>query len=342
MEKVYGMVTIYDLADATGFSPATVSKALNSYPGVNYKTVDKILATAKEMGYMPNIMARSLTTKKSWLVGMLFSEELSSCLRHPHFGEIFSSAQVQLCKAGYDVVIINNSLDGDKISYLEHCHYRGVEGVLMAASSEYIHTVQCIIESDLKMVSVEMEYPERYSVLSENYNGAMLAMEYLYSLGHRKIAFIAGPLHKMSAPERYQGYRDFLSSRGLPFDPLLVVESKAYSAPEGFAAAERLLNNARGMFTAIFADYDDVACGVLNCLRANGLDVPGDVSVIGFDDLLHAEIAGLTTIRQDRDKIGCLAAEILIAQMQGLPLKHGHGVRVPTSLVVRSSCREIG
>ena len=118
------MVTIYDVATASGFSPATVSKALNSYPGVNNKTLDKILNTAKEMGYMPNIAARSLTTKKSWLVGMLFSEELFSGLKHPHFGEIFSSAQIHLCKAGYDVVIINDSLGGGKISYLEHCRYR--------------------------------------------------------------------------------------------------------------------------------------------------------------------------------------------------------------------------
>ena len=335
------MVTIYDVANATGFSPATVSKALNSYPGVNHKTVSKVMATAKEMGYTPNIMARSLTTKKSWLVGMLFSEELFSCLKHPHFGEIFSSAQVHLCKAGYDVIIINNTLGGNNISYLEHCHYRGVEGVLMAASSEFSEAVQCIVDSDLKIVSVEMKYDERYSVLSENYNGAVCAMEHLHSLGHRKIAYIAGPLNKMSAPERFQGYRDSLSNWGLPFDPAFVAEAAEYSASAGYDAAMRLLHAARGRFTAVFADYDDVACGALNCFRANGLDVPGDISVIGFDDLFHAEIAGLTTIRQDREKIGCMAADILISQMQGLPVEYGYDVRIPTSLVVRSSCRPI-
>ena len=335
------MATIYDVAVASGFSPATVSKAFNSYPGVNKNTVDVILDTAKNLGYKPNIMARSLTTKESWLVGMLFSEELYTGLRHPHFGEIFSSAQIQLGKAGYDVIIINNSLDGGSISYLEHCHYRGVEGVFIAASAEFTHAVQCIVNSDLKMVSVEMVYPERYSVLSENYNGAKLAMDYLYSLGHRKIACISGPLYKKSAPERLRGYRDFLSAQGLPYDPSLVIESEDYSAPAGMEAAQKLLHLGKGKFTAVFADYDDTACALINCFRANGIDVPGDISVIGFDDLSHAELAGLTTIRQDRERIGCLAAEILINQMQGLPLEHEYDIRIPTSLIIRSSCREV-
>jgi len=334
------MVTIYDVAAASGFSPATVSKALNSYRGVNKETADKIINTAKEMGYMPNIAARSLTTKKSWLVGMLFSEELYSGLKHPHFGEIFSSAQIHLCKAGYDVVIINNSLGGDNMSYLEHCRYRGVEGVFMAASAEFNSDVQCIVDSPLKIVSVEMAYNERYSVISENYKGAMLAMEHLYSLGHRKIAYIAGPLDRLAATERYQGYVDFLAKQGLSFDQSLVAEAAQYTTPDGYDAALRLLKTAKGKFTAVFADYDYIACGAINCFSANGLSVPGDVSVIGFDDLSIAEVAGLTTIRQDREKIGIMAADILIAQMQGLPLEQEYDVRVPTSLVVRSSCRK--
>ena len=335
------MVTIYDVAAASGFSPATVSKALNSYHGVNKNTVHRIMNTAKELGYMPNIAARSLTTKKSWLVGMLFSEELQSGLKHPHSGEIFSSAQIHLGKAGYDVVVLNNSLGSENISYFEHCHYRGVEGVFMAASSQFTQTIQCIVESDLKMVSVEMPYPGRYSVISENYKGSTLAMEHLYDLGHRKIAYIAGPLDRLSAKERYQGYIDFLAEKSLPLDHGLVVESAGYTALDGYDAALRLLKTGKGRFTAVFADYDDIACAAINCFRANGLVIPEEVSVIGFDDLSIADISGLTTIRQDREKIGCMAADILIAQMQGLPVEYSHDVRVATSLVVRKSCRRI-
>jgi len=335
------MATIYDVAAASGFSPATVSKAFNSYSGISQKTFDKIMQTAKEIGYIPNGTARALTTKKSWLVGMLFSEELWTGIKHPHFGEIFSSAQIQLSKAGYDVVFITDSLGGEDISYIDHCRYRGVEGVFMAASVQFRQAVRCIVDNDVKMVSVEMSYPQRYSVLSENYNGAMIAMEYLYSLGHRKIAHISGPLDSTAAPERYRGYRDFLAAQGLPFDSTLVAEAMDYTTPAGYDAAARLISGARGKFTAIFAAYDSLACAAMNYLRENGLDVPEDVSIIGFDDLIQAEIVGLTTIRQDREQIGRIAADILIAQMQDMPMDLPYDVLVPTSLVVRSSCRSI-
>ena len=335
------MTTIYDVALASGFSPATVSKAFNNYPGVSANTVEIIMKTAKKMGYRPNITARSLTTKKNWLVGMLFSDELATGIRHPHFSEICASAQIRLSEAGYDVVFINNSLGGGKHSYLEHCHYRGVEGVFMAASAEFGQAVQCVVDSNLNLVSVESLYPNRYSVISENYNGAKRAMEFLYSLGHRKIAYISGPMYTLSAPERYKGYCDFLSEKGLKHYQKIVVEASDYSVTAGIDASLKLLSTAKGEFTALFADYDDLAYAAISCLKESGLSVPGDVSVIGFDDLALSEISGLTTIRQDRNKIGSLAADILIAQMQNLPIEYDFDTRVPTSLVVRSSCRNI-
>jgi LacI family transcriptional regulator len=211
----------------------------------------------------------------------------------------------------------------------------------MAASTEFGQAVQCVIDSDINLVSVETAYPGRYSVISENYNGARLAMEHLYSLGHRKIAYISGPMYTMSAPERYRGYLDFLSEKGLEYDPSLVVESAEYSTPDGQEATLELLKKAKGKFTAIFADYDETAFAAMNTLRSDGIRVPEDISVIGFDDLSFSEIAGLSTIRQDRGAIGCIAADILISQMRGLPIAHDYDTRVPTSLIARNSCRSI-
>jgi LacI family transcriptional regulator len=334
------MVTIYDIAAASGFSPATVSKAFNSYPGVSQKTYDKIMATAKAMGYTPSSTARTLSTKKSWLVGMLFSEELATGIIHPHFSEIVSNAQITLGKAGYDVVFINNYFGGENeaASYLEHCRYRGVDGVILAASARFGHAVEDIIKSDLKMVSVEMTYPRKYSVISENYQGAWMAMEYLYSIGHRKIAYISVPLDSLAAPERLQAYKDFLSAKGIPYDSAIMVEAAEYSAPAGYDAATKLLSTARGRFTAVFASWDDIAISSISLFRASGLRVPEDISVIGYDDLAHSEMAELTTIRQNREKIGTLAANILISQMQSMPTEYPYDARVPTSLVLRSTC----
>jgi LacI family transcriptional regulator len=337
------MVTIYDIAAAAGFSPATVSKAFNDYPGVSRKTYEKIMATAKAMGYTPSSTARTLSTKKSWLVGMLFSEELATGIIHPHFSEIVSNAQITLGKAGYDVVFINNFFGGESgaASYLEHCRYRGVDGVLLAASANFGHAVECIVKSDIKMVSVEDIYPRKYSVISENYQGSWVAMEYLYSLGHRRIALISVPLDSIAGPERNKAYKDFLLAKGIPYDPALVVEATEYSAPAGYDAATKLLSAAKGKFTAVFASWDDIAVATISHFRACGLRVPEDISVIGFDDLAHSEMAHLTTIRQNRKKIGTLAADILIAQMQNLPIEHPYDARVHTSLVLRSSCAAV-
>jgi DNA-binding LacI/PurR family transcriptional regulator len=183
-----------------------------------------------------------------------------------------------------------------------------------------------------------MTYPRKYSVIAENYEGSAMAMEYLYSLGHRKIAYISVPLDSLAAPERYQAYKDFLAAKGLPYDPSLVVEAAEYSAPAGYDAASKLLATARGRFTAVFASWDDIAISSITLFRASGLRVPEDISVIGFDDLAHSEMADLTTIRQNREKIGTLAADILISQMQALPTEHPYDTRVPTSLVLRATC----
>uniref|UniRef100_S0DG01 Putative transcriptional regulator n=1 Tax=termite gut metagenome TaxID=433724 RepID=S0DG01_9ZZZZ len=335
------MVTIYDIAAATGFSPATVSKAFNAYPGVSKKTQVKIMDTAKAMGYTPNSTARTLSTKKSWLVGMLFSEEIATGIIHPHFSEIVSSAQIELGKAGYDVVFINNFFGGGNVSYIEHCRYRGVDGVIMAASAQFGQMVRCIVESDLKVVSVETTYPGKYSVISDNYGGGMMAMEHLYALGHRQIAHIATPLNSLAGRERYQAYLDFLKEKDISFDPSLVVETAEYSTAAGYDAIKKLAASANGRFTAVFTAWDNLALAVMHGLREIGLRVPEDVSVIGFDDLAHVETTELTTIRQDRAKIGSLAAEILIAQMQDLPIRYTYDTRMPVSLVSRASCMGI-
>lgn len=125
------MVTIYDIAEMAGYSPATVSKAFNNYKGVNIKTYEKIMEIAKTLDYTPNNNARALVTKKTWLLGVLFSEDVGTGIAHPHFGEILQSFQMRAGQQGYDVVFINKRLETTK-PYLEHCLYRGVDGVLFS------------------------------------------------------------------------------------------------------------------------------------------------------------------------------------------------------------------
>lgn len=336
------MVTIYDIAAKTGMSPATVSKVLNNYSGVSQKTRTAVLTAAKEMGYTPNTNARALVTKKSWLIGLLFSEDLGSGIAHPHFSMILQSFITRAQGYGYDVVFVNTMLRQKEASYLEHCRYRGVDGVLLAAGWHFTSHIQSLLESKIPCVSVEDIYPNTHTVITDNYTGTMQALEYLYFLGHRKIAHLCGPSKSLAGKERLGAYRAFLAQKGLQYNPRYVVEAQYYNRESGVAAAEALLQQCwDDMPTAIFASYDEIACAAQTVLQQHGFRLPMDMSIVGFDNLSIAETTGLTTIHQDRTAIGEHAADLLVKLIEGDPVEGGNIMRLPTKLIVRESAARI-
>jgi LacI family transcriptional regulator len=341
---MYPLVTIYDIAKKTGFSSATVSKVINNCSGVKKETQETVMQAAQEMGYTLNANARALITKKSWLIGVLFSEDIGTGIAHPHYSGILQSFQKVVNSKGYDIIFVNRWFGNRKVSFLEHCMYRRVDGVLIASVKNFTHEVQSVVDSELKCVSVEMPYPNHYSVLSDNYQGGLQAMEYLYILGHRKIAHIAGPLDSTAGWERYSAYKDFLLSKGMEYNPLYVAEAAAYSPEEGKKAIDQLINNCwNDMPTAVFAGYDLYALPAINVLQERGFRVPADISIIGFDNLNFAELTrpGLTTISQDREEIGRKAAELLIDLIENGESAEQLDIRVPTTLVMRGSCSHV-
>ena len=336
------MVTIYDIAAKTGLSAATVSKVFNNYVGVSSKTREVVLQAAKDMDYMPNTNARALVTKKSWLISLLFSEDIGSGIAHPHFSGILQSAITQVQGHGYDVVFVNKRLGQDDVSYLDHCRYRGVDGVLIAAGSHFTDEIQCVLDSEYTCVSVEEIYPGRHTVISDNFSGTMQALEYLYFLGHRKIAHIAGPKKRLAGRERYEAYVSFLSQKGIPYNPKYVVEAEYFRKDEGFKATTELLQQCwDDMPTAIFAAYDELACAAKTVLLSRGFRVPKDMSIIGFDDLPIAETPGITTIRQDRRLIGQMAGDMLVKLIEGGDVGEPMVHLLPTKLITRESCARI-
>ena len=338
------MVTIYDIAKETGFSPATVSKALNNYSGVNKKTYERILGAARDMGYTANANARSLVTKKSWLIGVLFSDDVDTGISHPHFSGILQSFQSSVGSKGYDVIFVNKVLGDKKVSFYEHCMLRRVDGVMIAASKKYTSEVQSVVDSKLKLVSVEMPYPGKHTIICDNEMGSLQALEHLYFLGHRKIAHIAAPLFSTAGMERYSAYRKFLEDKGLEYKPHYVVEAPSYTHESGWMAIEKMISQCwNDMPTAVFVAYDELACSAIAYLQQRGFRIPKDFSIIGFDDLEIASFTSppLSTIRQDRVTIGELAADRLIRLIEGKPGEEPKEMRIPTSLVIRGTCARI-
>ena len=338
------MVTIYDIAKVAGYSPATVSKAFNNYSGVNKKTYEKIMEVAENLGYTPNNNARSLVTKKTWLLGVLFSEDVGTGIAHPHFGEILQSFQIRAWEYGYDVVFINKKLGNKESSYLEHCLYRGVDGVLLAAGAKHTEAIQCVLSSEIKCVSVEMVYPSKHNIVSDNRMGSMQALEYLYFLGHRKIAHIACPLSSLAGAERYDAYKEFLKIKGLEENPKYFVEAEEFMPDAGSKAATKLLQQSLDdLPTAVYIGYDDAACSAMTMFQKQGFRIPEDLSIVGFDNLKVTGLTSptLTTIEQARETIGQQACDTLIKLIEGDTMDTPCEVRVPTKLIVRNSCTRI-
>lgn len=294
------------------------------------------------MGYTPNTNARALVTKKAWLIGLLFSEDVGSGIAHPHFSTILQSFITKAQGYGYDVVFVNTMLRQKEASYLEHCRYRGVDGVLLAAGRHFTSHIQSLLESNFPCVSVEDIYPNAYTVITDNYTGTMQALEYLYFLGHRKIAHLCGPSTSLAGMERLEAYKAFLTQKGLPYNPKYVVESAYYSREAGVEASNLLLQQCwDDIPTAIFASYDELACALKTVLQQRGYRIPLDISVVGFDDLAVAETAGITTVRQDRPAIGEQAADLLVKLIEGDKVEGGRIMRLPTRLIVRESAARI-
>ncbi|ETT61097.1 LacI family transcriptional regulator [Paenibacillus sp. FSL H8-457] len=340
-ELIPRLTTIYDIAKKTGYSPTTVSKVFNNYPDVREKTRVKILETAKEMGYLPNANARSLTTKRSWTIGILFVEATGAGIRHPYFGAVIESFKKISVSKGYDLMFISKDVGGRRSSYVEHCKIRGVDGVVVILSSNDDPDFQELLDSGIPCVILDSSPEHVHSVYSDNIGGSMLAIRYLHSLGHRSIAHISGGLNTFAGEQRQHGYETALRELDLNLREEYITGSDFYSTESGYEAMKRLLALADRP-TAVYAAGDLLALGAIRAVLDHGLSVPGDVSVIGFDDIEMSRYItpALTTVRQDTEQLGKVAAEILLSSIEERDTAV-KSVMLPVELMIRESCRPV-
>lgn len=335
------MTTIYDIAKKTGYSPTTVSKVFNNYSDVREKTRRHILETAKEMGYLPNANARSLTTKRSWTIGVLFVEATGAGIRHPYFSAVIESFKKVAVSKGYDLMFISKDVGGRPSSYLEHCKIRGVDGVVVILSSADDPDYQELLDSGIPCVILDASPGLAHAVYSDNVGGSMQAVEYLHSLGHRSIAHISGGVDTFAGEKRQQGYEAALSKLGLRRREDYIADSGFFSIESGYEAMNTLMD-LENPPTAVFAAGDLLALGAIRAVKDRGLLVPDNFSIIGFDDIEMARYLtpALTTVRQNTDSLGSTAANILTEAINSAesPVQ---SVMLPVELMIRESCRPI-
>ena len=208
------MASIKDIAKACGVSVATVSKALNGHNDISQATKEKVREAARQLGYMPNSAARALKTNRTYNLGVLFVDEAQSGLTHEFFAAVLDSFKRHAEGRGYDITFINHNIGHSHSSYLEHCRYRGVDGVIAACVQFDDPEVVELAYSNLPLVTVDHVFNNRAAVLSDNVDGIRQLVDQLTALGHERIAYIHGEQHSAVTQKRLVGfYRACAASR---------------------------------------------------------------------------------------------------------------------------------
>jgi LacI family transcriptional regulator len=329
--------TLRDVAEAASVHVGTASRALN--PGtrarVSRSTADRVLRAAKELGYRPNPMARSLRTARTNTVGLVIPD-----LTNPLVAPLVRGVESVLGPAGYDAWIVNTDSDPERErAVIDSLLGKQVDGLIVATGTLVDRWLV-----DLHAGGVRMVLAKRLlgsggipSVEADNVAGVAAAVDHLVTLGHRRIAHLAGPASLSTGLIRYRGYLQGLREHGLAEDPRLVVASAANTEEDGARAMRTLLDSGVD-FTAVVAGHDRVALGVYDVLAERGLRCPDDVSVVGFNDmpLMDKMSPPLTTVRVPHFEIGAEAARLML-DVFAEPERPARAVLLRPQLVVRAS-----
>ena len=329
--------TINDIARLAEVSKKTVSRVINNSPFVKEETRKRVEAVIAEHGFTPDPQARGLAFRRSFLVGMIYDNPSPNYVVNMQQGVLDA-----VRGSGLELVVhpCNRASDNFLSDVRNFIVRQKLFGVVMPPSvSEDDRVVAILKEADcpyVRIASVSLDEPA-CMVVTHDSRGAARAARHLAELGHRRIAFISGPDTFRSSHERGQGFRGGLAEHGLQLDDGYVRQG-AYTFESGVEAARSLLSMPEPP-TAIFAGNDEMAIGVMKAARDAGLDVPRDLSIVGFDDLPMASRVwpNLTTVRLPIRDMGRMAAEKLTARSRGLDPATLVQPQVDPSLVVRDS-----
>ncbi|KQZ40790.1 LacI family DNA-binding transcriptional regulator [Ensifer sp. Root558] len=327
---------IKDIAERAGVSVATVSRALSGSSLVTDETRQRINALARELNYRPNVSARNLRTRRSMSVLLVVRD-----VGNPFYLEILKGVEATAREAGYAVLMGNTENDPDReVEYFNMLRDGHADGmILMTGKLPPPEPGESADLSHLPVViALEMIEGSGFPhVQIDNVAAAEAAVDHLIALGHRRIAHIAGPLPEVMALHRRDGYRAAMKAAGLAIPEGYEVRGD-YLLESGEACASDLFALPEPP-TAIFAANDEMAYGAIHALRRLGRDVPGDVSVVGFDDLYlsKAFYPPLTTVSQPRADIGRTAMSQLLNVLSDGDVAAEPAIVLPTTLNIRGS-----
>nr|WP_307806376.1 LacI family DNA-binding transcriptional regulator [Streptomyces sp. FH025] len=325
-----------DVAKLAGVSHQTVSRVLNGAPHVRPDTRDRVLAAIRELDYRPNSAARALVTRRSQTLGVV---SFDSTLYGP--AAMLEGIEQAARSAGYFVSVTSlRSLDGRSVQEaVDRLRDQGVEGVVVIAPQTSAVSAVARLSTSVPLVAVGSGDQIQVPMVSVgNLSGAEAATRHLLDLGHRTVHHVAGPANWLESRDREEGWRRTLEAAGAVVPH---VERGDWSARSGYQAGLRIAE-LRDV-TAVFCANDHMALGLLRALHEAGRSVPGDISVVGFDDIPEAAYFSppLTTVRQDFGELGRRALELLVEGLEGTTRSRAH-VQISPEMVLRRSVGPVG
>ncbi|HUC92179.1 MAG TPA: LacI family DNA-binding transcriptional regulator [Paenibacillus sp.] len=332
-------ITIKDVARLAGVSPATVSLALSGDNRVSIKTRQLVKEAADKINYIPNEIGRSLRLQRTETIALIIPNTSQHVFSHPYYSQLLEGITEVLNGYGYNLLLsLNPSEQELSAAYDKVLRNRRADGVIVSSASTKDRNLLRLIESGFPLVYLgKWLHDDVLGVERDDIGGAYAATDHLIRLGRRRIAHFSGPLDHQAGNDRLEGYRKALRDHNIPFDPLLVLE-KDFSQEAGYEAAAELVGR-EIPFDALFAGNDLMAVGAMKLFREKRINIPEDISLVGFDDIELASLIqpALTTIHQPMKEVGIIAAQKLIALLNGQPAEEKQSV-VATNLIVRESC----
>jgi len=332
--------TLHDIANQTGVSVMTVSRALADKPGVSAETKRRVMEAARRLGYTAGASVRT-TGRSTNTIGVAVNH-----IGTEYIEQIIRGISDILDVAGYDMVIFNPArMRRVPDAYLRDLSQKAIDGLIIASATRIrdMALLQQVNRDVFPVVMIDQRADEDAAggacvpyVTATNRQGALDATRYLIQLGHRRIGCVTGPFDESPACERLEGYQAALTQSHIPYDERLVTTGN-FREESGYVGAQTILE-ADPSVTAIFAQNDYMAFGVVEAVKQMGRRVPEDISVIGFDDIRSSahSVPPLTTVRQPLRQMGQVAAQMIMEALRGERLQTA--IELHTSLILRETC----
>ncbi len=313
MVKKY--VTLKDIAKIAGVSVNTVSRALNNKPDISKETKKKILRIAKELNYTKDFTASSLRRRESRIVGVILADSAN-----PFYSEVLKGIEAASKEYGYNIILINSERNYEQeTSAINILLSRRIDGLLLSPVQEKTDDVEELIKLKIPLVIFARHFEDLpvNEVRSDDIKAGYLATSHLIERGAKKILMINGYLHKSPAKLRLEGYKKALKEYGIPLSEELVIVGDI-GMKDGEKAVDEALRKGIS-FDGIFAYNDMLALGAMKALKERGINIPGNVKIVGCDDILFSSVTtpSLTTIRIKKYEIGYEAFKLLIKVLRG-------------------------